>query len=95
MKRLRVFLVSVGRRPFTFPNITPPVGILALAAYLRDRLPVDIALLDQKLINCPCDEVVRLAAAFEADVVGFSALTPLPICWQTSPEGSERQYPML
>jgi len=76
MKRLRVFLANIGRRTILFPPVTPPLGILSLAAYLRDRFAVDLALFDQRAANCANDEVIRRAAGFEADVVGFRVLTP-------------------
>lgn len=73
--RLRVFLANLGRHTRTFPLVTPPVGLLALAAYLREHLPVDVRIINQRLENCPVEEVVRRARDFEADVVGFSCFT--------------------
>ncbi len=76
MRQLRLFLVSLGLRNTDFPVITPPLGILALAAYLRTRFNLEIKVLDQRLGNTPCDEIARMAAEFKADIVGFGCLTP-------------------
>ncbi|HPU98469.1 MAG TPA: radical SAM protein [Candidatus Hydrogenedentes bacterium] len=74
-KKLRVFLANLGRHTRTFPLVTPPVGLLALAAYLREKLPVDVQIVNQRLENCEVDEVIRRARDFNADVVGFSCFT--------------------
>ena len=76
MKRTRVFLASLGRRTVNFPNSTPPMGILCLAAYLRSRLDLDLLLMDQRVENASMESVVRRAADFGADVVGLSVMTP-------------------
>ncbi len=76
MPQLRLLLANIGLRNVDFPVLTPPMGILALAAYLRTRFDVDIKVLDQRLENTPCDQVARVAAEFEADIVGFGCLTP-------------------
>ena len=76
MRRQRLYLASIGLRTAEFPVLTPPLGILSLAAYLRDRTEVDIELLDQRLDNTTADEIVRSAVEFGADVVGFGVLTP-------------------
>jgi len=76
VKRLRVFLASIGRRTANQPAATPPMGILCLAAYLRSRLDLDLLLMDQRVENASVDSVARRAAAFGADVVGLSLMTP-------------------
>ncbi|HPC17054.1 MAG TPA: radical SAM protein [Candidatus Hydrogenedentes bacterium] len=76
MGRTRLFLASVGLRTSEFPVITPPLGILSLSAYLRNRMPLDMKLLDQRLDNTSSDDIVRSAAEFNADVIGFGVLTP-------------------
>lgn len=58
-----------------FPLVTPPLGLMALAAHLRSRLPVEPVIVNQRLENCTAEEVVRRAVAFGADAVGFSVFT--------------------
>jgi len=68
-------LANIGRRRVNSPSATPPVGILSLAAYVRERLDVEIRLVDQRAENWPTERLVREALAFEPDIVGFTALT--------------------
>lgn len=75
MKPIRLFLVNVGLRTFSNFWVLPPMGILALAAYLRQRFPMEIQLLNQRLENCTADEIARRANKFKADIVGLSVLT--------------------
>ena len=75
MKRLRLFLAAVGLRTRVFPLVTPPMGIMALAAYLRTKFDLDLMVVNQRLDNWSNDELARRAVEFEADVVGLSCLT--------------------
>jgi len=47
-----------------------------LAAYLRTKFDLDIKLVNQREINCTNEELARQAIEFDADIVGFGALTP-------------------
>ncbi len=75
MRKLRLFLANVGRRKVTYPLATPPMGILYLASYLRDKFDLDIKLVNQREKNLTVDELVKQVADFQADVVGFGAIT--------------------
>jgi radical SAM superfamily enzyme YgiQ (UPF0313 family) len=75
-KPLRLLLATTGQRTTELSVVVPPMGILSLAAYLRDRINLEVRLLDQRLDNATPDEIVREAAEFGADIVGFGALTP-------------------
>jgi len=75
MKRLRLFLANVGRRTLSYFLTTPPTGILYLAGYLRTKFDLDIQLVDQRAENCSPEELAARAIAFQADVVGFGAIT--------------------
>ena len=88
MKRTRVFLTRLGRRTVNFPNSTPPMGILMLAAYLRTKLDVDLRLMDQRGENASVESVVRQAVDFGADVVGLSVMTPLRVLAGAAHAGS-------
>ena len=52
------------------------MGILCLAAYLRNKLDVDLLLMDQRVENASVESVVQRAADFGADIVGLSLMTP-------------------
>lgn len=76
LKKLRLFLVNVGLRSRLYPLVTPPMGPLYLAAWLRERFPLDIQIVNQRVENQSYDEIVRMAVDFQADIVGLSAMTP-------------------
>ena len=42
MKKLRMFLANIGHRRPLYPLVTPPMGIMSLAAYLRTKFDMDI-----------------------------------------------------
>lgn len=76
MKRLRIYLANIGFRRPLYPLATPPLGIMYLAAYLRERFNVNVKLCNQKLDNPSNRQVAQEAIEFDADVVGFGAITP-------------------
>jgi len=51
------------------------MGLLALAAFVRQRMQAEVAVINQRLDNCPPDAIAERARAIEADVVGLSAMT--------------------
>jgi len=76
MKPFRLLLVRLGRRTFSFPFATPPMGVISLAAYAREKFPkAEISVIDGRVNNLSVDEVLERARAFGADVVGLSSLT--------------------
>ncbi|MCX5758507.1 MAG: radical SAM protein [Candidatus Hydrogenedentes bacterium] len=76
MKRFKLLLVSLGHRTISFPFTTPPMGVLSLAAYIRQQFPgAEIRVVDQRVLNCSVDELLRHVVEFEPDVTGFSCLT--------------------
>ena len=75
MTRVRLFMVNVGYHTRMFPLVTPPIGLMALAAYLRQKFDMEIRLVNQRLDNPPTAEVVRQAKEFGPDVIGLSSFT--------------------
>jgi anaerobic magnesium-protoporphyrin IX monomethyl ester cyclase len=73
--RLRMFLANIGHHRLLAPLVTPPMGIMYLAAYLRTKFDLDIRLANQRESNCTNEELARQAIDFEADIVGFGSLT--------------------
>jgi radical SAM superfamily enzyme YgiQ (UPF0313 family) len=72
---MRVLLMLAGRRTW-FKWVSPPLGILQLAAYLRNRLTnLEIRVVDQRAADYTIEEVVARATKFAADVVGISCTT--------------------
>ena len=74
--RLRMFLANLGHHRLLTPLVSPPMGIMYLAAYLRTKFDLDIQLANQRESNCTNEELARQAIDFEADIVGFGSLTP-------------------
>ncbi len=69
-------MVNVGLRSTLYPLVSPPMGPLYIAAWLRDRFPLEIQIVNQRLDNPSFEQVARMAAAFDADIVGLSVMTP-------------------
>ena len=76
MRHLKIYMANLGFRWALFPLMTPPLGIMYLASYLREKFDADIKLINQRAENTSNDELVRRIAAHEADVVILSAITP-------------------
>jgi len=73
---MRVLLMLAGRRTL-FRWVSPPLGILQLAGYLRSRLRnLEIRIVDQRAADCTTDDVISKAVEFAPDVVGISCTTP-------------------
>lgn len=75
MRRIKIALINIGFRSTVYPLLTPPVGLLALAAYIREHFDAHILILNQRVDNAPTDKIIRQVAAFQPDVVGLSSLT--------------------
>lgn len=76
MPGLRFFVASVGHRTLRFPLITPPIGIMYLAAIARERFGADVKIVNQRLHNISNDTLVRDAVNFSPDIIALSAFTP-------------------
>ena len=53
----------------------PPLGVMYLAAYLRQQLGAEVRLLDLKFLARPVEDVLAQVADFRPHLVGLSALT--------------------
>ncbi|HPO15691.1 MAG TPA: radical SAM protein [Candidatus Hydrogenedentes bacterium] len=76
MAKLRLYLVNVGLRVPLFQLSTPPLGLLYLAGYLRERFDLEIRVANQKVENYSYTALAEDIVGFGADIVGLSALTP-------------------
>ncbi len=76
MKPFKLLLINVGKRRPMYPSVTPPLGIMYLAAYLREKMPCEVQLINQKIENLSRDRIVKMAGEYGPDVIGLSALTP-------------------
>ncbi len=73
----------------------PPLGVMYLAAYLRQRLGAEVRLLDLKFLDRPVEDVLAQAAAFRPDLVGLSALTAESHMAQKVAKALRRAHPAL
>lgn len=72
---VRVLLLKCYR-PTTSDIVSPPLGLLYLAASLRDRLgeAVDVRVVDRGLTRARWGSAAKLVEDFQPDVMGISAL---------------------
>jgi len=75
MKTLRVSLINAGRPSFTSPAVSPPLGLLYLAAYARKHVQADFQVIDQRGLDLPLEEVIRQIRDFSPDIIGIRCLT--------------------
>jgi len=74
MRPLKIFFAGLGFRKSVL-GTTPPLGLMYIAAYIRQKFNVEIRIINQKVNNTPDDEIVKQAKEFRADIVGLSMLT--------------------
>jgi len=55
---------------------SPPLGLLYIAAWLRDRLSIEIRVVNQVAEGWSSERLAREIIAFEPDIVGLSYMTP-------------------
>ncbi|MGC8845400.1 MAG: B12-binding domain-containing radical SAM protein [Candidatus Hydrogenedens sp.] len=93
----RIILVNMGRSSFLYRVISPPMGIMYLAGYLKREIKdVEIKLINQKVKNDTPKELTKEIYQFLPDIVGLSSSTvfaglipliaekikeSLPNCW--------------
>ncbi len=75
MKKLRLFLAEI-QPPSQYSQMTPPLGLLYLAAYLRERFSLDITIVHQGIEQCTSGALARMAVDFNPDIAGLRSLTP-------------------
>jgi len=73
--KVRVFLANLGYRRPLHPLVTPPLGLMYIAAYLRDKQSVSIELCNQKLCRYSDKTLVQKISDFKPHIIGLSAMT--------------------
>jgi radical SAM superfamily enzyme YgiQ (UPF0313 family) len=53
----------------------PPLGIMYIASYLREKIQLTVKLFDARLYKEPVKEFYKVMAAYQPDIIGISALT--------------------
>lgn len=75
LKTIKIAMIRLGRPTISTSTVVPPLGIMSLAAYIRERHPSLFLLIDQRVDSAPAEDLVRRIADFEPDIVGLSLLT--------------------
>ncbi|MCK5862952.1 MAG: radical SAM protein [Candidatus Hydrogenedentes bacterium] len=73
--KLRFFLAAVSP-PSSCALVTPPLGLLYIAAWLRERFSLDICVVNQRVEGWSSERLVKEAIAFEPDIIGLGCMTP-------------------
>lgn len=73
---MRVLLVKSRSIVSKVSAVHPPLGVMSLAAFLRDRMGADVRILDLKFHADPMASLADSVRSFEPGLVGISALTP-------------------
>ena len=74
-EKIRIILVYVSP-PSTYSFVSPPLGLLYIAAWLRERFSVDIRVVNQRVEGWSSERLVKEMIAFAPDIIGLSCMTP-------------------
>lgn len=72
---MRILLIKSRSLNSKVYSWTPPLGVLYLMAYLRDRMGADVRVLDLLHTHDPGKEIAETIRGFDPDLVGLSGLT--------------------
>jgi anaerobic magnesium-protoporphyrin IX monomethyl ester cyclase len=83
--RLRVLLVKCRNMQFSMHNWSPPLGVLYLASSARQKLNVDVRVMDMCQAGEPLRDFGNVVRDFMPHVVGLSGLTSeIPVIRQAA-----------
>ena len=71
----RVLLIKSGNLNTRSRGITPPLGLMYVASYVRETRGDEVRIFDTRFYKEPLKEIYRIIHDFEPDIVGLSALT--------------------
>lgn len=75
MKKIRIYMAQVWHAG-PFRCVSPPLGLLYIAAHLRERFPVEIRVAHQRLEKLSSEQLAQQIIDFEPDIVGLGCMTP-------------------
>jgi len=75
MNPIQVLFIRVGVRNTSQPHVSPPMGVLCLAAHLRERFETNVRIIDQREENYSVPELAQMTRDFGADIVGISSVS--------------------
>jgi radical SAM superfamily enzyme YgiQ (UPF0313 family) len=71
----RILFIKSGNLNTRSRGITPPLGLMYVASYVRATRRDDVRIFDIRFYQEPLKEIYRILQEFEPDIVGISALT--------------------
>ena len=72
---MKVLLIKSSNLTARSKGATPPLGLMYIASYIRQKRHDEVEILDTRLCKEPLKEVYRILQAFQPDIVGIGALT--------------------
>ncbi|MGC8756749.1 MAG: B12-binding domain-containing radical SAM protein [bacterium] len=72
---MKVLLIKSGNLNTRARGITPPLGLMYVASYIRETRGDEVRIFDIRFYKEPLKEIYRIIHEFQPDIVGISALT--------------------
>ncbi len=72
---MKILLVKSGNLNTRAIGMTPPLGLMYVASYVREARGDEVRIFDIRFYKQPLKEIYRIISEFEPDIVGISALT--------------------
>ena len=71
----RILLIKSGNLTTRSKGITPPLGLMYIASYIKQERNDEVRILDIRLYKEPLKEVYNIIHEFQPDLIGIGALT--------------------
>jgi len=75
MSPLKIYLANLGQRRPLHPLVTPPLGIMYIAAYLREKHDVSIKICNQKISRFSDQVLLKKIVSHNPHIIGLSVMT--------------------
>ena len=72
---MKILLIKSGNSDTRVIGITPPLGLMYIAAYVKETREDDIRIFDIRFYKEPLKEIQQIMYDFRPDIIGISALT--------------------
>jgi radical SAM superfamily enzyme YgiQ (UPF0313 family) len=72
---MKILLIKSGNMNTRSIGITPPLGLMYVASYVREVRGDEVRIFDIRFYKEPLKEIYRVLVEFEPDMIGISALT--------------------
>lgn len=72
---MKILLIKSGNLNARSKGMTPPLGLMYIASYIREKRRDTVKIFDIRFYKDPLKEVYRILNSFEPDIIGIGALT--------------------